>query len=180
VTKNLPIEEIKKLYQEESKSRNQGRATMKRIGRLAALIGSLGIAFSLPAQTAKDEEIFLPHWREVVAEPQKTFTYYLTGNDLLKACQQPDGSGDAAYCTGFIVGVADVLGDTSFVFIHGGKATLESMVRTPCFPSGVTPQQLRDTVVKFLTDHPTVRHEPAESLVNRSFIEPAFSCHNEP
>ncbi len=138
---------------------------------VATLIGGVSLAAQ---STTTEPEIYLSHWRSVVAEPQKTFTYFLTGNDLLKICQQ-ETKGDTAYCMGFILGVTDVLGDASFTFIHSEKATVESMVRTPCFPKETTPEQLRDVVVKFLVDHPAVRHQPAESLVYRSF---EFSCHS--
>jgi hypothetical protein len=85
------------------------------------------------------------------------------GNALFDRCQGDDPDErerdtKVALCTGYVVGVADALDETSF-----------------CLSPGVTAAQIRDVVKFYLRDHPERRHYGASSLVTDALKE-KFPC----
>jgi hypothetical protein len=93
---------------------------------------------------------------------------FLNGNSLFDQCQGEDAAGQrerdykTGLCTGYVIGVADALHETSFC-VPGG-------------PTGVSAAQLRDVVKLYLHDHPERRHYSADSLVTDALKE-KFPCH---
>ncbi len=84
------------------------------------------------------------------------------GNDLLRICQSADIF-DRGVCGGFVTAAGQVVQ-------IAGKG---------CFADGVTLEQSRDVVVKYLKDHPEARHEAAVSLASRALTH-AFPCSARP
>jgi Rap1a immunity proteins len=75
--------------------------------------------------------------------------YFLTGNALYGWCT----SGSEA-CVGYVMGVMDQL-----------EATRASGNRQPCVRNGVSGDQAKDVVLKYLTDYPQFRDREASVLV---------------
>jgi Rap1a immunity proteins len=83
-----------------------------------------------------------------------------TGNELLSDCLVPDkGLFFYGYCLGFVVGVGNSSNSS------GGN----------CPPKGVTRDQAKDVVVRYLQAHPEIRHYPATVLTQTALAE-AFPC----
>jgi hypothetical protein len=142
---------------------------------------ALAVLFSCAsgvAQTAKDEELYLTHWRPItVVSPHHPLGHFMTGNKLLEACQSSEESNKLA-CLMYIMGVVDVLGGSSFIFEDGGAdvEAMETMVITPCLPHNKTEiQQYRDIVVNFLVAHPTIRQKTATWIIYSSLMQ-AYPC----
>lgn len=86
----------------------------------------------------------------------------LTGNKLLQMCASPSGSvGDIA-CDHFIEGFA-----AGVDYLAGDKVI--------CFPNGVTVNQGRLVVEKFMRENPEKLHTQAALLVGAAFRR-AFPC----
>ena len=80
-----------------------------------------------------------------------------TGNRLLESCRSEDG-----VCLGWIIGLSDGIAILQIV----GSSTPGGIDWQPvCTPKGVSPDQLKDVVVKFLVGHPEKRHEQASLLI---------------
>jgi Rap1a immunity proteins len=94
-----------------------------------------------------------------------------TGNDLKENCgiaaRGPKGDGlelmMASFCMGFV---------TAFMVIG---QNLEEPIHF-CVPKGVTLSQAIDVFLKYLNDHPSELHKPAELLLILSFRD-AWRCH---
>ena len=85
----------------------------------------------------------------------------MDGNELYRLCQE---TGQSVWlCTGYVVGAAD-----ADIVLLGGKGLL-------CVRPTVTPQQLKDIVIAYLTRHPETRDSPASLLVDAALII-AFTC----
>jgi Rap1a immunity proteins len=87
---------------------------------------------------------------------------YFTGNKLLEICQD-----DAAQCVRYIQGVTD-----------GQLAAITATSRDVayCIPHESTAVQVKDVVVRFLTDHPELRHRPAAMLVANALANAWPQC----
>ncbi len=92
------------------------------------------------------------------------------GNGLWLLCEgtkSPDSRGfggeSSAFCFGYIIGVAEGL--------LPGMANAKQW----CFQPGVTAAQKFATVMKFLEEHPELRHKPTVTLVN-SALRPIYAC----
>ena len=89
---------------------------------------------------------------------------FINGNKLFEMCQTADVSAQTSQtfkdgtCAGYILGVADALGGSSF-----------------CFAVEMEVGQLVDVVKLYLRDHPERRHYTAASLIVDAFTE-KFSC----
>ena len=83
----------------------------------------------------------------------------VTGEQLLELCspQAPDASHEI--CLGYIIGSFEAS------VVNGGV----------CTPPTVTHRQVRDTVLKFILNHPERLQEPAPHLVYAGMAE-AFPC----
>ena len=80
-----------------------------------------------------------------------------TGDLLRKDCSSERATG-RFYCYGYVVGVVEVL----------------TGIGVLCTPPTVAKKDLRDQVVKFLNDNPTLLTEDADSLVYEALKE--FDC----
>jgi hypothetical protein len=88
---------------------------------------------------------------------------FMTGNDLYQKCAS-SGFVENGQCAGYLEAIADAL-ETSP--LHGGL--------TACVPTGVQLGQVRDVVMKLLTNAAEIRQWPAETLVAMA-LAPAFPC----
>jgi hypothetical protein len=77
---------------------------------------------------------------------------------LFEACAS-NQSASRITCLGYVLGVADTLGAT-------GNA---------CIPPGITEDQTKDLVIKYLRDHPESRHLGAASQIGISLMA-TFPC----
>lgn len=117
------------------------------------------------------------------ASPAMTQT--ITGNDVLSACEAADGGIREGFCTGYIVGLWEGIHWGTFVafrsvggFEQGGAAeanAFASMLLGSCVPQEVENSQIRDVLVSYLRESPTIRHESARGLMERAMAE-AFPC----
>lgn len=89
-----------------------------------------------------------------------------TGNDLLQTCTDTSNLVMITGCIGFISGVS-----------RGTAAALETVNNRQffCVPLGADNGQLTDIVVKWLRDHPEMRHHDATGLVIVA-LRGAFPC----
>jgi hypothetical protein len=76
---------------------------------------------------------------------------------------QSDNPVDRGFCGGFITAVGQIAQ-------VGGKV---------CYPEGVTLEQGRDVVLRYLSAHPDTRHEVAVVLTSKALIQ-AFPCKTAP
>jgi hypothetical protein len=83
-------------------------------------------------------------------------TSFLTGNKLLEACLSGELV-NQGICLGYVQGVADAFN------------------KVACLPEGVTARQISDTLVRFLREHPELRHYSASSLAKAALTE-NFPC----
>ena len=83
-----------------------------------------------------------------------------TGNKLLTACEAAEGTEDRGVCKGYIMGVIDQ-GDDVFFCIPAGK--------------GITYRQAADMALKTLRDVPSIRNEPANTIITAVMMS-AFPC----
>lgn len=90
---------------------------------------------------------------------------FVSGNDLHGWCQS-QSKVDQGICTGFVVGVIDM--------ISSGKQGRGLKVDV-CFPASITIAQAMDVATKWLTNNPQHRHFVASDLVKAS-MEEAFPC----
>lgn len=92
----------------------------------------------------------------------------LTGNELLKYCEE--GNNEAlkvhfqsnAFCLGYVTGASEGL------FYADNRNVV-------CFSDGVTVEQLKKVVMKYLNDNPQKLHESYVPLIYSS-IKEAFPC----
>ena len=96
----------------------------------------------------------------------------MTGNEIQQRCVE--GHELELYCVGYIEGLVTVMLFTNisgnFSLFYGGRQTKEF-----CMPTGVTAGQRRDTILKWLQDHPEDRHNASAWLVYRALYD-AFPC----
>ena len=86
-------------------------------------------------------------------------SYFDTGNRLYGFCQKPKNSPLEAACIGTISGGYDMMVALGY----------------KCQDDGVTREQLKDVVVKYLKDHPERRNAPAVFNIVLA-VQAAFSC----
>ena len=89
------------------------------------------------------------------------FADYVSGNELYKECTADirESPGDIGLCAGYVEGLADA---------HG-------LDGTTCIPQGVSVGQVKDVIVKYLTQNPELRHFGA-SLLGFAALAQAFPC----
>lgn len=89
---------------------------------------------------------------------------FYTGNDLYKIC---GGTVETTpICSAYITGVTD-----AFIF-----ASTKNVPNSPCLPyDTVTIAQIRDIVVKYLSENPDQRHYTASSNILVA-LKRAFPC----
>ncbi len=91
---------------------------------------------------------------------------FIDGVDLLNRCLDPEEGPyvTRGYCMGYISGIADAMGAGSHIVGYAA-----------CFPEGVTVGDLRDVVVRWLSDNPQELPNNAEELVAEAFSA-SFPC----
>jgi hypothetical protein len=92
-----------------------------------------------------------------------------TGNDVLETCS-------AKGTDSLIVCVAHIQGVVAGVEVQ--RALVERKGRPTCgfeVPAGVSGEQMRDVVVKYLRDHPEERHLPGGLMIFMA-LRGAFPC----
>jgi hypothetical protein len=83
----------------------------------------------------------------------------VTARQLLELCGPQASDASQEICLGYIIGSADAL------VVRGGI----------CTPPGVTHGLIRDTVIKFMLNHPERLREPAIHLIFTAMAE-SFPC----
>lgn len=85
---------------------------------------------------------------------------FLSGNDLLDQCITPRGQ---SICLGYVMGVADFLQRKDPRDWH------------ICLDKGISAEQIKDAVVRYLKTHIASRHVEASGLVANAIFE-TFPC----
>lgn len=93
------------------------------------------------------------------AAPAKAGSVFYTGNLLLSHCNEPGSL--RLLCFGYVAAIADMIGDDDD--------------RRACVPKGAALGQVSDVVIRYLRDHPEIRHYPAPDLVVTALAK-AFLC----
>ena len=93
---------------------------------------------------------------------------YLTGKDLYADCSKPQGSFSQGFCSGYISGVVDAI-----EYYQVSKGAEKSV----CIPKEVSIGQVKEIVVRYLTQHLDQRNNTASSLVWDA-VRNAFPCKN--
>lgn len=110
----------------------------------------------------------------------------ITGNDVLSACEAADGGVREGFCVGYIVGLWEGIHWGTFVAFRtaggfeDGQGAAEanefaSKLLGSCVPPEVENSQIRDVLIRYLGENPTVRHASARGIMERAMAE-AFPC----
>ncbi len=108
----------------------------------------------------------------------------VTGNDILSACESTgDNQVQIGYCIGYITGAWEgTKGGAARVLMQAqpdaSAAELDALSNTflsVCYPSEATTSQAVDVFVRYLNNHPELRHQSARTLLVIAFNE-AFPC----
>ena len=94
-----------------------------------------------------------------------------TGNDMAEFCATGAGTYNSTKCVAYIIGVFDMIELSQSLVDREGKQAPQYV----CLPSGVSNFQIRDVVVKAVTDNPSQRHNGAAMLIFNALIK-AFPC----
>lgn len=87
-----------------------------------------------------------------------------SADDLLRLCRSSGLGADPAFCRGYIQAMVDAVSDNP---------------ELGCMPAPVSIDQIRDSVVNYLTTYPEVRNFPAYVVVADA-LSRIFSCKVEP
>jgi len=105
--------------------------------------------------------LFIALAPEVTAPSERTYLAWIRVGDLARKCNG-EKAWEAAYCAGYVVGVADVANNDS------------SQLRI-CIPPAITQAQIRSVVVQYLAQHPEEGDYAAFSSV-RIALRQSFPC----
>ena len=86
------------------------------------------------------------------------------GDELLRYCNDAEGSFGRGVCHGYILSVSAILQEGNSIDKH--KA---------CIPVGVNLGQIVDTSIRYIKDHVTTRQSTATTLVAQA-LESSFPC----
>lgn len=86
---------------------------------------------------------------------------FVDGNALYERCRR-----DALFCTGYAVGIADVLAKESYISRQEARI---------CIPAGATSEQVKDIVMQYLSTNPQRRNQPAVWLTTAALLS-AWQC----
>jgi len=92
----------------------------------------------------------------------------MNGNQLYNLCISNDAA-DSAVCLAYVMGAAD-----EFV-VADGAVHQSTSPAWACIPRQATAQQLKDTVVGYMSAHPSDRHGRAAAQVAIALAE-AYPC----
>ena len=93
-----------------------------------------------------------------------------SGNQLYSMCDKSGGARDERVDTGCM---AWIIGFTSGLFV--AQTASKNGDDGVCIPDGVTAGQARETIQKFMQDHPSTRHEIA-AVTSFAALKQAFPC----
>ena len=99
---------------------------------------------------------------------QPALANYLTGKDLYADCSKPQGSFSQGFCSGYISGVVDAI---EYYQVNKGAE------KSVCLPKEVSIGQVKEIVVRYLTQHADQRHNTASAIVWDA-VRIAFPCKN--
>lgn len=102
-------------------------------------------------------------------QPQPAHAYKLyDGNMLLAMCdERAGGEYSQFYCDAYVRGAFERY------FVELAR----KLGKTPeCIPWSASNQQIRDVIVEYLNDHPTMRHRFAADLVESAMIDAFGRC----
>jgi hypothetical protein len=85
---------------------------------------------------------------------------FLSGTDLYRYCIATTQPYETGACEGYILGVMDRF-----------EASRENAHLRHCTRSGMTGEQVKDVVFKYLTDNPQIRGQPAWALVTEAVMK---------
>ena len=91
--------------------------------------------------------------------------FYFTGKDLLKFCES-DKSGERSFCSGYLIGLADMYDVIAYV---------EATHKAFCLSQDVTGSQLRKVFIDYANDHPEEQNNPAAANASMAYSQ-AFPC----
>jgi hypothetical protein len=91
------------------------------------------------------------------------FGGFFSGNQVYDTCTGGNPATDTA-CMSYIAGVMDELVTFDEVMSKSIDPTMA------CVPTGVTVEQIKDLVVKFMRDNPKVRNNRASSIVSEVIL----------
>ena len=86
------------------------------------------------------------------------------GPALLEACDAQDAA-QRAYCRGYIEGITDL------VMTMGRRSPVVA-----CIPPAVTSEQIVDTVIAYLHEHPREAHSYSAAVLVQEAIRKAYRC----
>ena len=86
-------------------------------------------------------------------------TSYKTSNELYEDCTAASGSPEMAFCTGYVLGLSDIL----------------RTLKLECLPKDTAVGQIVDVVIDYLHDHPAARYYSASSAAGLALMK-AFVC----
>jgi len=87
----------------------------------------------------------------MAASYKSTKVFEVTGNTIATICARTSGY-EYGVCLGFINGVA-------------------ALQKKACIPEGVKFGQLKDVVLKYLSENPELRHKPAQNLITSALAQ---------
>ena len=106
----------------------------------------------------------------------------ISGNTLHSACNAQSDA-EAGFCIGYIIGSVDGQRWGAFATILSLELTDETSAANDmiaaglkhCIPPEASNEQIRDVVLQFLANNPSIRHESARFLVWLALAE-SFPC----
>jgi Ssp1 endopeptidase immunity protein Rap1a len=99
---------------------------------------------------------------------QPALANYLTGKDLYADCSKPQGTFGQGFCSGYISGVVDTL--EHYQVSKGAEKSV-------CLPKEVSIGQVKEIVMRYLTQHADQRQYTAASIVWDA-VRSAYPCKN--
>jgi hypothetical protein len=109
--------------------------------------------------------LFIPLTQAYSQTASPPYFAFMTGNHLYLYCT---GNMPAQYdtCVGYVMGVVDV---SNSLRTSGGHSSC------PSNPQGIMAMQIKDVVIRYLSNHPEQRDWPAAGLVGYS-VQEAWGC----
>lgn len=112
------------------------------------------------------------------------FSQPFTGNDVYHSCRAEGDLLEQGFCMGYILGAVEgmkwggllgVLRMSQSAFEVDEYDVISSIAVGFCIPSRVDNRQVLDTVIAYMRDNPTTRHESARSQIQEA-LRLGFPC----
>ena len=106
----------------------------------------------------------------------------INGNELYEACRNEEPV-QLGFCIGYIIGYSEGAPWGAFMALKQASPAMSAETANglinaflgSCPPSEASNSQLRDVLLKYMTEHPETRHESARTLIWQAYAE-AFPC----